>query len=295
MSEQSATDFAVNWIAQAQHWVLEIVPALAGAVILLIAGWIVAGTAERWFYRSLGAGNRLDETVRRFLSKALRYGVLVMVLVAVLAQFGVQTASIIAALGAAGLAIGLALQGTLQNVAAGIMLIILRPFKVGEFVQAGGLMGTVVEIGMFMTELKTVDGLFLAVPNSQLWSSAITNFSRHGTRRNDLAVGIGYGDDIAKAEKVMLEIASGEERVLGDPEPATFVSELGDSSVVVTLRYWTATTDWWNTSRDLTKAVKTAFDKNGISIPFPQREIHHISGAQPAKTSAASAKRKESR
>jgi len=295
MSEQSATDFAVNWIAQAQHWVLEIVPALAGAVILLIAGWIVAGTAERWFYRSLGAGNRLDETVRRFLSKALRYGVLVMVLVAVLAQFGVQTASIIAALGAAGLAIGLALQGTLQNVAAGIMLIILRPFKVGEFVQAGGLMGTVVEIGMFMTELKTVDGLFLAVPNSQLWSSAITNFSRHGTRRNDLAVGIGYGDDIAKAEKVMLEIASGEKRVLGDPEPATFVSELGDSSVVVTLRYWTATTDWWNTSRDLTKAVKTAFDKNGISIPFPQREIHHISGAQPAKTSAASAKRKESR
>lgn len=295
MSEQSATDFAVNWIAQAQHWVLEIVPALAGAVILLIAGWIVAGTAERWFYRSLGAGNRLDETVRRFLSKALRYGVLVMVLVAVLAQFGVQTASIIAALGAAGLAIGLALQGTLQNVAAGIMLIILRPFKVGEFVQAGGLMGTVVEIGMFMTELKTVDGLFLAVPNSQLWSSAITNFSRHGTRRNDLAVGIGYGDDIAKAEKVMLEIASGEKRVLGDPEPATFVSELGDSSVVVTLRYWTATTDWWNTSRDLTKAVKTAFDKNGISIPFPQREIHHISGAQPAKTSAASAKKKESR
>jgi small conductance mechanosensitive channel len=263
MSEKAVSDFAINWIAQLQHWVVDVVPSLAGAIILLIAGWIVAGTAETWFYRSLGAGNRLDETVRRFLSKALRYAILVIVLVAVLAQFGVQTASIIAALGAAGLAIGLALQGTLQNVAAGIMLIVLRPFKVGEFVAAGSLMGTVVEIGLFMTELKTVDGLFLAVPNSQLWSSAITNYSRHEIRRNDLAVGIGYGDDIAKAESVM-----------------TFVAELGDSSVVVTLRYWTATSDWWATSRDLTKEVKLALDESGISIPFPQRDVHHVSGLQ---------------
>jgi small conductance mechanosensitive channel len=280
MSEKAVSDFAINWIAQLQHWVVDVVPSLAGAIILLIAGWIVAGTAETWFYRSLGAGNRLDETVRRFLSKALRYAILVIVLVAVLAQFGVQTASIIAALGAAGLAIGLALQGTLQNVAAGIMLIVLRPFKVGEFVAAGSLMGTVVEIGLFMTELKTVDGLFLAVPNSQLWSSAITNYSRHEIRRNDLAVGIGYGDDIAKAESVMRDIADRDERVLGDPEPATFVAELGDSSVVVTLRYWTATSDWWATSRDLTKEVKLALDESGISIPFPQRDVHHVSGLQ---------------
>jgi small conductance mechanosensitive channel len=204
------------------------------------------------------------------------------VLVAVLAQFGVQTASIIAALGAAGLAIGLALQGTLQNVAAGIMLIILRPLKVGEFVEAAGLMGTVVEIGLFMTELKTIDGLFLAVPNSQLWSATITNYSRHKTRRNDLAVGIGYGDDIGKAEKIMLDLVAKDERVLADPKPATFVAELGDSAVVVTLRYWTVTADWWDTSRDLTKQVKQAFDKKGISIPFPQRDIHHVSGVRPA-------------
>jgi small conductance mechanosensitive channel len=131
-----------------------------------------------------------------------------------------------------------------------------------------------------MTELKTVDGLFLAVPNSQLWSSAITNYSRHEIRRNDLAVGIGYGDDIAKAESVMRDIADRDERVLGDPEPATFVAELGDSSVVVTLRYWTATSDWWATSRDLTKEVKLALDESGISIPFPQRDVHHVSGLQ---------------
>lgn len=286
MSEKAATDFAINWIAQLQQWAVDVLPSLAGAVILLIAGWIVASTAERWFYRSLGAGNRLDETVRRFLAKALRYALLVVVLVAVLAQFGVQTASIIAALGAAGIAIGLALQGTLQNVAAGIMLIVLRPFKVGEFVQAGGLMGTVVEIGLFMTELKTVDGLFLAVPNSQLWSAAITNYSRHRTRRNDLAVGIGYGDDIGKAEKIMLDLAAGDSRVLGDPEPATFVAELGDSSVVVALRYWTSTADWWDTSRDLTRQMKEAFDKNDISIPYPQRAIHHVSGVQPVKPAA---------
>lgn len=276
MPEKNASDIAVNWFVEFREWAIDFAPDLIGAILILIAGWIVAQTAERWFYRSLGAGNRLDETIKRFLSKTLKYTLLVVVLVAVLAQFGVQTASIIAALGAAGLAVGLALQGTLQNVAAGIMLIVLRPFRAGEYVQAAGLSGTVVEIGLFVTELKTIDGLFLSVPNSQLWSSAITNYSRHKTRRNDLAVGIGYGDDIAKAEELMIGLAAKDGRVLDDPAPETFVSELGDSAVAITLRYWTATPDWFATSRELTKHVKLAFDDAGISIPYPQRDIHQV-------------------
>lgn len=249
---------------------------VVGALILLVVGYIAAGLVERSVYAAGGGIRGLDETLRRFFSRTARYGVLVLVIVMVLSQFGVQTASIIAALGAAGLAIGLALQGTLQNVAAGIMLLVLRPFRVGEYIDAKGVAGTIVEIGLFATQLRTYNGLFVLAPNSELWNSPVTNFSRNATRMEDIAIGIGYGDDIELARKSMLDLANADQRVLADPAPKAYVAELGDNAVVVNLRYWTKSPDWFDTARDLTKAAKLAFDAKGISIPFPQRDVHHF-------------------
>ena len=249
---------------------------IVGAIILLIAGYIVAGVAERWAYAGLGKFRGFDETLRKFFSKAARYAILILVGITVLAQFGVQTASIIAALGAAGLAIGLALQGTLQNIAAGIMLLVLKPFRVGEYVEAGDVAGTIEEIGLFATQVKRIDGLFILAPNSELWNTPVTNYTRNPLRRYDLTIGIGYGDDIDLAQETLAGLAEGDARVLEDPAPATFVIELGDSAVGITLRYWTATPDWWQTRIDLTKAAKQAFDQQGISIPFPQQDVHYI-------------------
>ncbi|MCC0030266.1 MAG: mechanosensitive ion channel [Brucellaceae bacterium] len=248
----------------------------AGAVIILVIGFIAAGLLARWTYSASGRVRGLDETLRRFLSKLVRYSVLILVGVTVLAQFGVQTASIIAALGAAGLAIGLALQGTLQNIAAGIMLLVLRPFRIGEYAEAGGIAGTIEEIGLFATQLKTLDGLFVLAPNSSLWGSAVTNFSRNPMRRHDLAIGIGYDDDIGKAMDIYRSLIEADERVLTNPEPYYFVSSLGDSAVEVTARYWVKTPEWWMTTRDLTRAAKQRFDEEGLSIPFPQRDVHLI-------------------
>lgn len=241
-----------------------------GAILILIVGWTVSRLLGRWVRSLLTRTDRIDPTVVGFFSIFVRYAVLVVVAVMVLGQFGVQTASIITALGAAGLAIGLALQGTLQNIAAGIMLLVLRPFKVGEYIDADGISGTVEEIGLFATEMKTLDGLYLMAPNSQLWNVPVTNYSRLPERRYDLVIGIGYEDDIDKAQSILLDLAGADSRILAEPEPWAYVSELGDSAVSVTLRYWTKSPDWWTTSRDMTKAAKIAFDDNGISIPFPQ-------------------------
>ena len=265
---------------------------LVGAILLIIVGYILAGVLERWSGRLMRSVRGFDETLVRFLSKAVRYVALILVAIAVLGQFGVQTASIIAALGAAGLAIGLALQGTLQNIAAGIMLMALRPFKVGEYVSAGAISGTIVEIGLFATQLKTIDGLFVFAPNSQLWNTPVTNYTRAEERRFDLAIGIGYEDDIGKAEKILLDIAAAEARVLETPAPATFVSELGDSAVAVNLRCWMKGADWWATSRDLTKRAKLEFDAKGISIPFPQRDVHYVGDTKPAGPAKKQASRK---
>ncbi|MEM5494725.1 mechanosensitive ion channel domain-containing protein [Hoeflea sp. AS16] len=241
-----------------------------GAILILVIGWTISRLMGRWVRTLLTRTHRVDPTVVGFFSVFVRYAVLVVVVIMVLGQFGVQTASIITALGAAGLAIGLALQGTLQNIAAGIMLLVLRPFRVGEYIDADGISGTIQQIGLFATELKTLDGLYRMAPNSQLWNVPVTNYSRLPERRHDLVIGIGYEDDIDKAQSVMLELAKADDRVLSDPEPWAYVSELGDSAVAVTLRYWTKSEDWWTTSREMTKAAKLAFDKNGISIPYPQ-------------------------
>ncbi|MGF0536634.1 mechanosensitive ion channel family protein [Agrobacterium sp. ES01] len=271
--EQQTSQFFIATraaLSQASAIAVEYSFSIVGALLLLIIGWAFAAILGRWARRGLGRVRGVDETLAVFLSNVVRYAVLIMVFIAVLGQFGVQTASILAALGAAGLAIGLALQGTLQNIAAGIMLLVLRPFRVGEYIDTGNISGTVREVGLFATEMKTFDGKYLLAPNSTLWNVPIVNFSREPTRRFDLNVGIGYEDDITQAEEIMMKLATADTRVLSDPEAATFVMELGDSAVVLTLRYWTASADFWTTSRDLTKAVKLAFDDAGISIPFPQ-------------------------
>lgn len=245
-----------------------------GALAVFLIGLTAASVISRWVRKKLLEVEAVDETLSVFLSNLVRYTILVLVLVTVLAQFGVKTTSILAALGAAGLAIGLALQGTLANVASGIMLLILRPFKIGEYIDAGGISGTVEDIGLFTTRLRQPDGLFVMAPNGQIWNRAIINYSRHPTRRFELIVGIGYDDDIGSAKAELLKIANGHENVLADPEPVVFVQGLGESSVDIGLRVWVNTSDYLATSWDLTETVKLTFDKAGLSFPYPQMDVH---------------------
>ena len=244
-----------------------------GAIILVVVGYVIAGLVERGIRRALNGIRGFDATLSQFFSTIARYAVLALVLVMVLGQFGVQTASIIAAIGAIGLAIGLALQGTLQNIAAGIMLLVLRPFRVGEYVQVGEVAGTVEDIGLFASRLRTADGVYLLAPNSTLWNQPVLNFSRNAARRTDIKIGIGYEDDIALALQTLLDLARQEPRVKDNPAPEAFVGALGASTVDVTLRYWTTTADNFATNVELTRAAKLAFDEKGISIPFPQQVV----------------------
>jgi small conductance mechanosensitive channel len=186
----------------------------------------------------------------------------------------VNTTSLIALIGAAGLAIGLALQGSLQNLASGVMLIVFRPFKDGDFVEAGGTMGVVEEIGIFTTKMRTGDNKEVIVPNGQIFGGIITNYSKRDTRRVDMVFGIGYGDDIRKAKDIIAGIIAADERILKEPEPLIAVGELADSSVNFNVRPWVKSGDYWSVYFDLNEKIKLAFDDNGISIPFPQMDVH---------------------
>lgn len=245
-----------------------------GALAILVIGWLAAGWIRNMVDRGLGKVPNMDSTLRPFLSNIVRWIILAFVIVAVLGQFGVETTSIIAVLGAAGLAIGLALQGTLANVASGVMLLILRPFKVGDFVAAGSLSGTVVEIGLFTSELKTADGVYIMAPNSQIWNQVITNYGRNPTRRIDIVVGIAYDDNIDEAQSALQKLMEGTEQVLSDPAPMTMVKELGDSSVNINIRCWVKTSEYWDALWVLNKGAKSAVEDAGCSIPFPQRDVH---------------------
>jgi len=254
------------------------------ALAILIFGWMAAGWAGRLTHGALDRVPRLDPTIKPVVSSLVRYAVLVFVIIAVLARFGVETTSIIAVFGAAGLAIGLALQGTLSNIAAGFMLLILRPISVGEYVDAGGISGTVEEIGLFTTRMKTAVGLFISTPNSSLWGSTITNFSRNPTRRIDLVVGISYGDDLQGAMAEMTSLMNGMEAIFDDPAPQIFVTALSESSVDMTLRCWVNTADYWQTLSDLTQGAKLRLDDKGYTIPFPQRDVHVVAETTALRT-----------
>lgn len=245
-----------------------------GALIMLIVGWWVAGRVGSLIMRALGRVPNMDATLQPFLASLAKYAVLAVTVIAVLNQFGVETTSIIALLGAAGLAIGLALQGTLQNVAAGVMLLLFRPFKIGDFVDAEGISGTVAAIGLFTTEMNTPDGVYRIVPNSLLWGRSLLNYSRNPTRRVDLLVGISYDDDIDRAQAAIMDVVGADSRVLAAPEPQTMVTNLGDSAVDITCRVWVNAADYWGVRFDMTKALKQRMDRDNITIPFPQRDVH---------------------
>jgi len=257
---------------------------LVGAIAILGVGWIAAGWIKTAVRKGLDRLPQSDPTVTGALATLARYLVLVLVVVAVLAQFGVQTASILAVLGTAGLAIGLALQGTLSNVAAGFMLLVLRPFKIGDYIDAEGVAGTVEEIGLFTTEFVTFDGVYLVVPNNQIWTKSILNYSRRPTRRLDVGVGVAYDDDIDGALSALMDLLKGDKRVLKDPEPQVMVKELADSSVNLNLRCWTGRDDYWDLLFDLNKEAKARVEAAGCTIPFPQRDVHVIGATAPAGT-----------
>lgn len=272
-------DIAVDsGVALFTVWGMRVISALA----ILIAGWVIGN----WLSNTIHKIKKLDATLKSFLGGLVKYAVLAVAFVTVLGQFGVQTASLLAVLGAAGLAIGLALQGTLSNVASGVMMLILRPFNVGDYIEAGGIGGTVKTLGLFGTELATPDNIYIFVPNKQVWDSAIRNFNRNKQRRQDITCGISYGDDIDKAFKVFEKAVKAEKRLVDTKgkEPIIMVTSLGDSSVNVTARVWTSVEDFWNVKWDLTKSIKEGLDKGGITIPFPTRTIEYAPGSEAAAT-----------
>lgn len=253
--------------AQALDWLRDNLADLVGALLVLLIGVVLARLLSRAADRALTRSERIEPTVAKFLSNIIKYALWVVVVITVLTQFGVQTTSIITALGGLALAVGLALQGTLSNVAAGVMILIQRPFRVGETISAGTVNGTVEAIGLFTTEVQQLDGVYVMVPNNELWNKPVVNFSRMPTRRFELLLGIAYEDDLRVARKAMLELAAGDARVLAEPPPVAFVASLGDNAVRIGLRVWCASGDYLALSWALTEAVKLRFDHLGLTIP----------------------------
>lgn len=259
---------------QLTAWAAVALPSLLSAIVLLIVGWWLAGRAERGVRLLLGRQSQIDITLSGVLASLVRYAILILVVVAVLGQLGIQTTSILAALGAAGLAIGLAMQGTLSNIAAGMMLLWLRPFRIGDFIDNGNVSGTVTDVGLFASELRTYDGVYIFMPNSDLWNRRLINYSRMPTRMVDLKFGVAYGDDIAAGKQTLLAMVADEKMVNAQPEPLVFVDELADSAVVLRLRCWTANADYWTVVRAFNERGKAALEAAGLSFPFPQRDVH---------------------
>ena len=244
-----------------------------GATIILIIGFYLAGKLSKLIRKKLGVFDKIDPLIVPIFGNIIRYGIIIITLIAVLGQFGVQTTSIIAVLGAAGLAIGLALQGTLSNVAAGVMLLLLRPFTTGDWVETGNVSGTIREVGLFTTIIDTFDNVYVSIPNSSIWNSTITNHSHYETRRIDVDIGIHYDTNLDLASEVLLKLAE-DERVLDKPKkPQFLVMKYDDSAIVVRLRLYSHTKDWYAVYTDLMRKLKPALDEAGIQIPYPHRVI----------------------
>lgn len=246
---------------------------ILAAVIIIVVGFWVAKRIKNCFVKSLQK-KEVDPTLIGFFSSMLHGGLVIFVVIAAIGKLGVQTTSFVAVIGAAGLAVGLALQGSLSNFASGVLLILFKPFQAGDFINAGGETGVVVEVGILTTEMKTGDNVKIIMPNSSIMGGAITNVSAHPTRRIDMVVGVGYGDDLNKAKKVMEDLLAADERVLKDPAVTIAVSNLGDSTVDFVVRPWVNSSDYWAVKFDFNKAVKEKFDEEGISIPYPQSDVH---------------------
>ncbi len=256
-------------------WGLKVIAAIA---ILVIGRWL-AGVATR-VIKAVMTKAKQDEMLVKFLGSIVYYALLAFVVIAAISQLGVQTTSVIAVFGAAGLAVGFALQGSLANFAAGVMLIVFKPFKVGDYVEAAGTAGTIEGIMIFNTRLKTPDNKMVWVPNKKIFDGNIINYNASDTRRVDMVFGCSYEDDLTKAKSILEELLKNDERILEDPAPTVKVSALADSSVNFNVRPWVKTADYWGVYWDMTEKVKLRFDEEGISIPYPQRDIHvHQSAA----------------
>ncbi len=248
---------------------------IATAIVIFIIGKWVARKVADFAFKMMMKNSKIDETLAKFLDDIIYYILIVVVVLTALKQLGIDTTSFFAILGAAGLAIGLALKDSLGNFASGVMIILFRPFKVGDFINAGGVSGSVEEVTIFNTILKTPDNQTLIVPNGAITGGTITNVNAKPERRVDLVVGIGYDDDIKKAKEVLTSILGADDRILQEKGLTVAVSELADSSVNFVVRAWVNTPDYWAVKFDLTENIKLTFDKEGISIPYPQQDVHH--------------------
>jgi small conductance mechanosensitive channel len=248
------------------------------AIVIFMVGKFIARVLVN-IAKKIMTKAKVDSILVNFIGSIISTILLLFVVIASLDQLGVDTTSLIALIGAAGLAIGLALQGSLQNLASGVMLIVFRPFNDGDFIEAAGVTGVVETIGIFTTTMRSGDNREIIVPNGAIFGGTITNYSRRTTRRVDMVFGIGYDDDIKKAKDILNRILEEDERILKDPAPVVAVAELADSSVNFNVRPWCATSEYWNVYFDTHEKVKLAFDAEGISIPYPQMDIHQDKAA----------------
>lgn len=267
-----------KWLAELDSemltaYAIEYGSALVGALLIFVFGRWIAKALTRLMGRMMHKGNA-DPTIVSFLSNIIYSILMAIVVIAAIGTLGVETTSLAAVIAAAGLAVGLALQGSLSNFAAGVMIIMFRPFKNGDFVEVAGVSGTVEKVNVFTTHMKTADNREIIIPNGKIIDDSIVNYSAKPTRRIDMVVGVSYGDDLGKVKKVLEDIITKDERILSDPAPMIAVSELADNSVNLVLRPWVKRADYWDVKFDLTERIKTRFDAEGISIPFPQRELH---------------------
>ena len=276
MNTENLPDLGFDWnavVEMIKTTGVEFAINLVTAIVIFVVGKWVVNLLTRAL-RKLMQKQEVDETLETFVSNFARMVLMVFVIIAAISALGIQTTSFIAILGAAGLAVGLALQGSLSNFASGVLIVLFRPYKVGDFVEAAGIAGVVLEVQILTTVLRTGDNKQIIVPNSQIMGDIITNYSANDTRRVDLVVGVSYDDNLDKVRDTVEELVAADDRILSDPACTIAVSELADSSVNFVVRPWVKTADYWSVWFDLTEAIKKRFDKEGISFPFPQQDVH---------------------
>ena len=266
---------AGTWLVRNQELLLSYAVNIVAAIAIVIIGMIVARIVSNTVNRLMLA-RKIDATVADFLSALVRYGIIAFTLIAALGRVGVQTASVIAVLGAAGLAVGLALQGSLSNLAAGVLLVMFRPFRAGEYVDLGGVAGTVLNVQIFSTTMRTVDGKIVVIPNGKIIAGNIINFSREPVRRNEFIIGVAYDSDIDQVKKILTDIIQSEDRILKDREMTVRLNELGASSINFVVRVWSNSSDLQSVYWDVLERIKREFDANGISFPYPQMDVHMV-------------------
>ena len=273
IANELSTDKMSHYTDTAVELAMAYGPRLILALIVLVLGLWIINRLVRVLGKAMERSST-DPTLTNFFSNLVSIGLKALLLISVASMIGIETTSFIAILGAAGLAVGLALQGTLANFAGGVLILLFRPYKVGDFIEAQGVAGTVAAIQIFNTIFKTPDNKVIIVPNGAISNGIITNFSKEATRRVDFVFGIGYGDDMTLAKEIIKRLITEDQRALAEPAPQVVVSELADSSVNITARVWVNAADYWSLKFDLTEQVKSTFDKEGVSIPYPQRDVH---------------------